>query len=120
MIYFYQSVFYAGKPSDIGERVSGKLRIHGRHRILISVLRAAGLQPKVFPWFVRPLLSAVFMGLWCRLFFRVLLGAGCPEGLACVLTALLGLVLYAAALLAQGLSVTDVLPSRRKQKAARG
>ena len=34
--------------------------------------------------------------------------------------ALLGLVLYAAALLAQGLSVTDVLPSRRKQKAARG
>ena len=87
---------------------------------LISVLRAAGLQPKVFPWFVRPLLSAVFMGLWCRLFFRVLLGAGCPEGWACVLTALLGLVLYAAALLAQGLSVTDVLPGRRKQKAARG
>ncbi len=23
MIYFYQSVFYAEKPSDIGERVSG-------------------------------------------------------------------------------------------------
>lgn len=87
---------------------------------LISVLRAAGLQPKVFPWFVRPLLSAVFMGLWCRLFFRVLLGAGCPEGWACVLTALLGLVLYAAALLAQGLSVTDVLPGRKKQEAARG
>ena len=30
MIYFYQSVFYAEKLSDIGERVSGKLRVHGR------------------------------------------------------------------------------------------
>ncbi len=87
---------------------------------LISVLRSTQLRPRVFSWFVRPLLSAVFMGLWCRLFFRVLLGAGCPEGWACALTALLGLVLYAAALLAQGLSVTDVLPGRKKQEAARG
>ena len=71
---------------------------------LISVLRAAGLSPRWFDWFVRPVLSAVFMALWCALFFRVLLGAGCPAGWACALCALLGLVLYAAALLAQGIS----------------
>ncbi len=75
---------------------------------LASVLRATGLRPRLFRWFARPLLAALFMGLWCNLFFRVLLGAGCPGGPACLLCALLGLVLYAAALLAQGLSVTDL------------
>ena len=71
---------------------------------LVSVLRAAGLRPAWFAWFVRPLLAALFLGVWSALFFRVLLGAGCPEGWACVLCALLGLLLYAAALLAQGIS----------------
>ncbi len=77
---------------------------------LASVLRATGLRPRLFRWFTRPLLAALLMGLWCNLFFRVLLGADCPGGLACLLCALLGLVLYAAALLAQGLSVTDLVP----------
>ncbi len=83
---------------------------------LASVLRAAALRPQLFRWFVRPLLAAVFMGVWCNLFFRVLLGAGFPGGWACVLCALLGAALYVAALLAQGLSVTDFLPRLKKNK----
>ena len=82
---------------------------------LISVLHSTQLRPKVFGWFVRPVLAAVFMGVWCLLFFRVLLGAGCPEFWACTLCGLLGLILYSAALLAQGLSVTDVLRHRSKK-----
>ena len=75
---------------------------------LASVLRAAGLRTRWFRWFVRPLLAAVFMGLWCNLFFHILLDGGWGEGWAAACCALLGLVLYAAALLAQGLSVTAV------------
>lgn len=81
---------------------------------LASVLRATGQRAKPFRWFVRPLLAAVLMGLWCNLFFRILLQAGCRSWLACLLCAALGLILYAAALLAQGVSITRVLPKRRK------
>lgn len=87
---------------------------------LISVLCAAQLRAKVFVWFVRPVLAAVFMGAWCLLFFRVLLGAGCPELWACALCVLLGLILYSAALLAQGLSVTDGLRHRREKETVGG
>ena len=76
---------------------------------LASVLRAACLRPRVFRWFVRPLLAAVFMGAWCALFFRIMLNSGCGEGWSALVCALLGVVLYAAALLAQGLSVTGQL-----------
>ena len=75
---------------------------------LASVLRAAGLRPRLFRWFVRPVLAAVFMGLWCNLLFRVMLDAGCHQGWTALVCAILGLVLYAAALLAQGLSVNVV------------
>ena len=75
---------------------------------LVSVLRAAGLRVKVFAWFVRPLLAAVLMGLWCNLLFQVMLDAGCGHGWAALGCTALGLVVYAAALLAQGLSVTDL------------
>ena len=81
---------------------------------LVSVLRATGQRAKPFRWFVRPLLAAALMGLWCNLFFRILLQAGCRSWLACLLCAALGLILYAAALLAQGVSITRVLPKRRK------
>ena len=82
---------------------------------LASVLRAAGLRAKFFEWFVRPVLAAVFMGLWCSLLFRVMLDAGCGEGGSAMACAALGLVLYTAALLAQGLSVTVVFARFRKQ-----
>ncbi len=71
---------------------------------LASVLRAAGLRVKWFPWFVRPLLAASFMGLWCNLLFRVMLDAGCGQGWSALACTLLGLVVYSAALLAQGIT----------------
>ena len=70
---------------------------------LASVLRAAGLRPKWFEWFVRPLLACVLMGLWCNLLFRIMLDAGCGEGVSALVCAALGLTVYMAALLAQGL-----------------
>ena len=69
---------------------------------LASVLRAAELRVKVFRWFVRPLLAAVLMGLWCSLLFRVMIDAGCGQGWTSLVCAALGLAVYAAALLAQG------------------
>ena len=75
---------------------------------LASVLRAAELRLRLFEWFLRPLLSALLMGLWCNLLFRVMLGAGCGQGWSALACTALGLVVYAAALLAQGLSVTTV------------
>ena len=72
---------------------------------LASVLRAASLRPRLFQWLVRPVLAAVFMGLWCNLLFRVMLDAGCGQWGTVLACTLLGLALYSAALLAQGLSV---------------
>ena len=81
---------------------------------LVSVLRATAQRAKPFQWFARPLLAAGLMGLWCNLFFRVLLNAGCSGGTACLLCVLLGIILYVAALLAQGISVNRYLPKRKK------
>ena len=77
---------------------------------LACVLKATGQRVQLFGWFVRPLLAALLMGMWSALFFRVLLGAGCGEGAACLLCALPGVALYLAALQAQGFSF------RRKEK----
>ena len=71
---------------------------------LASVLRAASLRPQFFRWFTRPVLAAVFMGLWCNLLFRVMLDAGCGQWETVLACTLLGMALYGAALLAQGLS----------------
>ena len=75
---------------------------------LASVLRAAGLRIKTFQWFVRPLLAAVLMGLWCHLLFRVMIDAGCGHGWASLACTVLGIAMYLAALLAQGVSVTNL------------
>lgn len=77
---------------------------------LASVLRAAGLRVRAFRWFVRPLLAAGLMGLWCNLMFRVMIDAGCGRGWSVLVCAALGLAVYAAALLAQGLSAAALLP----------
>ena len=81
---------------------------------LASVLRATSLRIRTFRWFVRPVLAAVFMGLWCNLLFRVMLGAGCGQWGAVLACTLLGLVLYSAALLAQGLSVNLIFTRWRR------
>lgn len=82
---------------------------------LASVLRAAGLRVKAFQWFVRPLLAAALMGLWCNLLFRVMLDAGCGQGWSALACTLLGLAVYAAALLAQGLTFSRPTFSREKK-----
>ena len=79
---------------------------------LASVLRAAELPARWFRWFGRPLLAAVFMGLWCNLFFRIMLDAGCGQGWSALACSALGLVLYAAALLAQGVTFSRPTFSR--------
>ena len=81
---------------------------------LASVLRVTALRPQVFRWFVRPVLAAVFMGLWCNLLFRMMLDAGCAQWGTALACTLLGLALYGAALLAQGLSVTLVFKRWKK------
>ncbi len=66
-------------------------------------------------WFIRPLLAAVLMGLWCNLLFRVMLDAGCGQGWAALACAALGLAVYAAALLAQGGAVSRPAFFRERQ-----
>lgn len=72
---------------------------------LVSVLRAAGLRLRPYRWFARPLLGAALMWGWCGLLFRILLNSGCATLWACLLCAVLGVVLYVAALKAQGVPI---------------
>ena len=81
---------------------------------LVSVLRATKLKVNLYRWFVRPLLSAVLTWGWCRLLFRVLERTGCSTLENCLLCVCLGLILYVAALQAQGVSVLKVVPHIRK------
>ena len=79
-----------------------------------SVLRAAGLQPRIYRWFVRPLLGAVLTWEWGRLLFRVLMNSGCSDLWSCSICTILGLILYAAALQVQGLSLGVCLPKWKR------
>jgi len=69
---------------------------------LASVLRCAKLRAQWTQWFLRPLLAALLMGVWSNLFFRICLDGGIPLPAACALAGGLGLVIYIAALAAQG------------------
>ena len=82
---------------------------------LISVLRAAGLRPALYRWFGRPVLSAALLWGWGRILFGVLERAGCPMLWNCLLCVLLGLVLYGAALQAQGGRLPVLRWKRRAQ-----
>ena len=83
---------------------------------LASVLHATGLRLRLYAWFVRPVLSAVLVGLWCRLLFQWLLGAGVWLGTSCVVCVVVGTLLYVGVLLMQGLSVFGWLWARRGKK----
>lgn len=72
---------------------------------LHCVLRAAELKPQYHRWFTRPLLGAALLWSWCRLLFGLLLKSGCPTLLACLGCAVPGVILYIAALQAQGVSI---------------
>ena len=69
---------------------------------LASLLRRTKLRPRLREWFLSPGLAALLMGVWMGLFSRILTTSGLAFLPACAVTALLGLVLYLAALLAQG------------------
>lgn len=82
---------------------------------LVTVLRAASLRPKFYHWFVRPLLASTLLWGWCRLFFDILERAGCPTLRNCLLCAVMGCILYFAALQAQGgVSLRGQLPRAAK------
>lgn len=111
LAFTYFAVARYGLPGFVAGFVLSSLVGMGLN--LASVLRAASLRPKWFHWFARPLLAAVFMGLWCNLFYGVLNQAEFAVPVSMLLTVLLGLILYSAALLAQGLSITDYIHPHR-------
>ena len=80
---------------------------------LCSVLRASGLKLKLYRWFARPLLGAGLLWAWCNLLFGMLQRAGCSTLWSCVICAILGVILYVAALQAQGVPVRQQLPKLR-------
>ena len=79
---------------------------------LISVLRQARLRPKWAEWFLCPLLGAILMGLCANLLFRVCLDGGLALSVSSAVAVILGLIVYLAALQAQGL-----LPRRKSANA---
>lgn len=72
---------------------------------LCAVSRAARLRPGLYRWFARPMLSAALMWGWCRLLFTLLEKSGCPTLWSCLVCAGLGVILYTAALQAQGVPI---------------
>jgi len=80
---------------------------------LWAVLRCTGLPLRLYRWFLRPVLGAALMWGWCTLVFRLLERAGCSTLWTCLLCAILGLILYMAALQAQGFSLKACLPKKR-------
>ena len=60
------------------------------------------MKPRLFQWCAAPGLAALLTGLCARLLFRVLLDAGFSPPLSVLFTLLFGVVLYLAALFAQG------------------
>lgn len=75
---------------------------------LYCVLRDTGLRWQIYRWFGRPVLAGILMWSWCRLFFRILSGTFSTLW-SCVLCAALGLILYTAALMAQGVQIKESL-----------
>jgi O-antigen/teichoic acid export membrane protein len=74
---------------------------------LVFLLKQEKMRPKVTDWFLCPVLAATLMGLCANLLFRYCLDHGVTLAGACLLSAGLGIVIYLAALQAQG-----VLPRR--------
>ena len=68
----------------------------------VRVQRSLKMKPRLFQWCAAPGLAALLTGLCARLLFRVLLDAGFSPPLSVLFTLLFGVVLYLAALFAQG------------------
>lgn len=69
---------------------------------LYSLCRAAHLRPEWFRWFLAPTLAALLMGLCANLLFRLLTDSGLSHAAACLAVVPFGILLYLAALQAQG------------------
>ena len=69
---------------------------------LRSVCQTTGLRPDPVVWFLSPALAALLMGLCGNLLFRILTDSGVAVPAACAAVAVFGLLLYLAALQAQG------------------
>lgn len=74
---------------------------------LHCVCQTASLQPRFVQWFLSPVLAALLMGLSANLLFRWLTDGGAPLPAAAGITAVFGLVLYLAALQAQGVGLKE-------------
>lgn len=68
------------------------------------VQRAVKMRPRLFQWCAAPFLAALLTGLCTRLLFLALLRAGLSQALSCLTCLPFALVLYLAALFAQGMS----------------
>lgn len=75
---------------------------------LRAVCGATGLHVELFSCFLSPVLAAVLMGLCANLLFRILTDGGASVPAACAMTVLFALLLYLAALQAQGVRVSDL------------
>lgn len=91
----------------------------GAGMALAAALRRTGLRPRWYDWLVRPLLSAALMGTCCALLSGLLADAGWGTAARCLICGGLGLVLYLAAMAAQGATAGELLPRRRGGKAWR-
>jgi stage V sporulation protein B len=69
---------------------------------LCALCRTANLRPDWGAWFLTPVLAALLTGMWGNLLFRILIDNGVGHGISCLAVALLGTVLYLAAIQAQG------------------
>ena len=74
--------------------------------------RYTGLRPPIFSWLVAPGLASLLAALTANLLLRYLKDSGIPLLPAALGTLLFALVLYLAALHAQGLRVREVLRVR--------
>ena len=82
----------------------------------LQVRRAAGLRLKPFEWVVAPGLAALLMGLTCNLLFHIMLDMGVGEVAAMGGCAAFGIVLYLAALQAQGMGSNRLFRPGRDQR----
>ena len=89
---------------------------------LHSVCRAAELRPPLLTVFVSPVLAALLMGLCANLLFRWLCDGGASLPAASAASILFGLLIYGAALQAQGIRRQDLFPRKRRAESggARG
>ena len=75
----------------------------------LSVLRATGLRPQLFPWLLSPGLAALLMGLCINLLFRWIQESGASAPFAMCFCLIFGAAEYLAALQAQGVPVSSLL-----------